>query len=341
MFVIQDVAAKGLTVVYGPPGSGKTSVAAKIADRVANRVLWISTNEPPGVLKKVFMRVGAKADKFYVFDFPRAFRGNIAKFVADHIHEYEALVIDSVDGITPREEKLEELVHGFLYQLAKDMPIVAVVEGAPKKVFYIADNLIRVGYKENALGHTVRYIKLVKSRFAPPSERFIFDFVEGVGLVYINTPKKPQVAKITLPEDASILGVGELYKSQIVGIYGRDKNALARRLQEVASAREVFYLSLFPPTTLPVDLEEDKMRVAATFKDIVEVVYNIYSGRLKLKVFVVSGLRDLERILGNDVVDYINAVVSVARYVDYVLDFELETDGARLTESFLDLKVRA
>ncbi len=90
-----------------------------------------------------------------------------------------------------------------------------------------------------------------------------------------------------------------------------------------------------------MDLEEDKMRVAATFKDIVEVVYNIYSGRLKLKVFVVSGLRDLERILGNDVVDYINAVVSVARYVDYVLDFELETDGARLTESFLDLKVRA
>ena len=327
-------------MVYGPPGSGKTSVAAKLADRVANRVLWISTNEPPGVLKEVFMRVGARADKFYVFDFPRAFRGNIAKFVADHIHEYEALVVDSVNGIAPRGEKLEELVHGFLYQLAKDMPIIAVVEGVHRQVFYIADNLVRVGYKENAVGHTVRYIKLVKSRFAPPSERLLFDFVEGVGLVYVYTPRRPQVAKIPLQEDASLLGVGELYKSQIVGVYGRDKKALAKKLEEVAAARDVFYLSLFPATTLPAELDEDKMRIATTFKDIVEVLYNIYSGRLKPWVFAVSGLRDLERVLGNDVVDYITAVASAAKYVDYVLDLELETEGARLSENFLDVKIR-
>ncbi|AET32890.1 hypothetical protein P186_1467 [Pyrobaculum ferrireducens] len=327
-------------MVYGPPGSGKTSVAAKLADKVANRVLWISTNEPPGVLKEVFMRVGARADKFYVFDFPRAFRGNIAKFVADHIHEYEALVVDSVNGIAPRGEKLEELVHGFLYQLAKDMPIIAVVEGVHRQVFYIADNLVRVGYKENAVGHTVRYIKLVKSRFAPPSERLLFDFVEGVGLVYVYTPRRPQVAKIPLQEDASLLGLGELYKSQIVGVYGRDKKALAKKLEEIAAARDVFYLSLFPATTLPAELDEDKMRIATTFKDIVEVLYNIYTGRLKPWVFAVSGLRDLERVLGNDVVDYITAVASAAKYVDYVLDLELETEGARLSENFLDVKIR-
>ncbi|WP_237179358.1 RAD55 family ATPase [Pyrobaculum ferrireducens] len=333
-------ASRGFTVVYGPPGSGKTSVAAKLADKVANRVLWISTNEPPGVLKEVFMRVGARADKFYVFDFPRAFRGNIAKFVADHIHEYEALVVDSVNGIAPRGEKLEELVHGFLYQLAKDMPIIAVVEGVHRQVFYIADNLVRVGYKENAVGHTVRYIKLVKSRFAPPSERLLFDFVEGVGLVYVYTPRRPQVAKIPLQEDASLLGLGELYKSQIVGVYGRDKKALAKKLEEIAAARDVFYLSLFPATTLPAELDEDKMRIATTFKDIVEVLYNIYTGRLKPWVFAVSGLRDLERVLGNDVVDYITAVASAAKYVDYVLDLELETEGARLSENFLDVKIR-
>jgi RecA-superfamily ATPases implicated in signal transduction len=305
VFVVQEVAARGFTVVYGPPGSGKTSVAAKIADKVANRVLWISTNETPGALKGAFLRVGASAEKFYVFDFPRSFRGNIAKFIADHIHEYEALVVDTVNGIAPREEKLEELVHGFLYQLSKDMPIIAVVEGAPKQIFYIADNLIRVSYKENALGHTVRYLKLVKSRFAPPSERYIFDFLEGVGLVYVYFNKKPMVAETPLPEDASLLGVEELYKSQIVGIQSSDKRRLAEKLEEVATSRDVFYLSLFPPTTLPVDLDEERVRVATTFKDIIEVVYNIYSGRIKPRVFAVSGLRDLERLLGNDVVDYV------------------------------------
>jgi len=339
VFQIQDVVSRGFTVIYGPPGSGKTSVAAKIADKVANRVMWISTNETQGALKEVLMRVGAKVDKFYIFDFPRAFRGNIAKFIADHIYEYEALVVDAVNGIAPREEKLEELVHGFLYQLSKNMPIVAVVEGRPLKIFYLADNLVRVGYRENALGHTVRYIKLVKSRFSPPSERLLFDFVEGVGLVYIYPNKKPQAAKVPLPEDAALLGVEELYKSSVVGIYGSDKKKLAKRLEEIAAKRDVFYLSLFPPTTLPVEIEEEKMLVATTFKDVVEVAYNIYSGRIKARVLAVSGLRDVERMVGNDVVDYITVVSSIARYVDYVIDFEIGEGAGRLSEIFLDAKV--
>jgi hypothetical protein len=338
--IIQDVAARGFTAIYGPPGSGKTSVAAKLADRVANRVLWISTNETPASLKGTFLRVGASVEKFYVFDFPRSFRGNIAKFIADHIHEYDALVVDTVNDIAPREEKLEELVHGFLYQLSRDMPIITVVEGAPRQVFYIADNLIRVSYKENALGHTIRYLKLVKSRSAPPSERYLFDFLEGVGLVYVYLNKKPMVAKTALPEDAALLGVEELYRSQIVGVYGADKKKLAKKLEELAASREVFYLSLFPPTTLPAELEEDKIRVATTFRDIIEVIYNIYSERMRPKVFAVSGLRDLERLLGNDVVDYVNAVASVARFVDYIADFEIDGGGGWVTEAFLDAKIR-
>jgi hypothetical protein len=338
--IIQDVVARGFTAIYGPPGSGKTSVAAKFADRVANRVLWISTNETPASLKGTFLRVGASAEKFYIFDFPRSFRGNIAKFIADHIHEYDALVVDTVNGTAPREEKLEELVHGFLYQLSRDMPIITVVEGVPRQVFYIADNLIRVSYKENALGHTVRYLKLVKSRSAPPSERYLFDFLEGVGLVYVYLNKKPMVAKTALPEDAALLGVEELYRSQIVGVYGADKKKLAKKLEELAASREVFYLSLFPPTTLPAELEEDKIRVATTFRDIVEVIYNIYSGRMRPKVFAVSGLRDLERLLGNDVVDYVNTVASVARFVDYIVDFELDGGGGWVREAFLDAQIR-
>lgn len=339
VFVLQEVSARGFTAIYGPPGSGKTSVAARIADRLANRVLWISTNEPPAVLKSILSRVGAKVEKFYIFDFPRPFRGNIAKFIADHIHEYEALVVDTVNGIAPREEKLEELVHGFLYQLAKDVPVIAVVEGVSRQIFHIADNLVKVVSKENALGHTIRYLKLVKSRYAPPSERFIFDFIDGVGLVYIYTNRKPQVVKMALHEDAALLGVAELYKSQIVGFYSRDKWKLAKKLEELSASRDVYYLSLFPPTTLPADIDEEKMKIAATFRDIVEVVYNVYSGRLKPKVLAVSGLRDIERIVGNGVLDYINVVASVAKYVDYVVDFEIQDEGGWLSEVFLDLKI--
>ena len=339
MLIIQEVCARGFTAIYGPPGSGKTSVAARIADKVASKILWISTNEPPSTLKLSLSRVGAKVDKFYIFDFPRPFRGNIAKFIADHIHEYEALVVDTINGIAAREEKLEELVHGFLYQLAKDIPVIAIVEDRPRQIFYIADNLIRVSSRENKLGHTIRYIKLVKSRFAPPSEKYIFDFLEGVGLVYIYVNKKPQVPKITLVEDSSLLGVSELYKSQIVGIYSKDKWRLVKKLEELAAARDVFYLSLFPPTTLPAELDEEKMRVAATFRDIVEVIYDIYTGRKKPSVFAVSGLKDVERIVGIGIVDYINTLASVARYVDYIVDLELYDGSGGLSETFVDIKI--
>jgi hypothetical protein len=134
--------------------------------------------------------------------------------------------------------------------------------------------------------------------------------------------------------------VEELYRSQIAGVYGADKKKLAKKLEELAASREVFYLSLFPPTTLPAELEEDKIRVATTFRDVIEVIYNIYSGRIRPKVFAVSGLRDLERLLGNDVVDYVNAVASVARFVDYIVDFELDGGGGWVTETFLDAKIR-
>jgi hypothetical protein len=68
-------------------------------------------------------------------------------------------------------------------------------------------------------------------------------------------------------------------------------------------------------------------------------MYN-YSGRIKPRVFAVSGLRDLERLLGNDAVDYVNAVASVARFVDYVIDLELDGGGGWVTETFLDVKIR-
>jgi hypothetical protein len=57
-------------------------------------------------------------------------------------------------------------------------------------------------------------------------------------------------------------------------------------------------------------------------------------------VFAVTGLRDLERLLGNDVVDYVNAVASVARFVDYIVNLELGRDGDWVTEAILDAKVR-
>jgi MoxR-like ATPase len=44
---IAEAAARGMTLIYGPPGCGKTSVAMRLASRLEGRVMWVSTAEGP------------------------------------------------------------------------------------------------------------------------------------------------------------------------------------------------------------------------------------------------------------------------------------------------------
>ena len=69
-----EVAARGLTLIYGPPGCGKTSVAMRLASRLEGRVMWVSTAEGPDLLAQVARRLGVDSSKFNFWIFRVLFR---------------------------------------------------------------------------------------------------------------------------------------------------------------------------------------------------------------------------------------------------------------------------
>lgn len=161
-----EAAKRDMTLIYGLPGAGKTSLAMVLASRVANRVMWISTTEGPHLLKQTARSLALQEEKFAFFDFPRAFREDIAKYIVDHAGEYDALVLDSPNGLATYK-KIDVITHSVLYQISHEKPVITIAEEETPRVAYIADHVIHVWYRRNKLGHTIRYMQLENKNNAP------------------------------------------------------------------------------------------------------------------------------------------------------------------------------
>ncbi|MCX8137923.1 RAD55 family ATPase [Pyrobaculum aerophilum] len=147
MAEILDIAKRGMSLIYGPPGSGKTSLALRVASRIADRVLWISTSEGPELLREAAKRLAVDPAKFDFYDFPRAFQQDIARYILDHAPSYGAVVVDSVEGVTGRQN-IDVVAHSVLYQISKEKPVILVAEEETPRVAYIADHVVHVWYRK-------------------------------------------------------------------------------------------------------------------------------------------------------------------------------------------------
>jgi len=309
---IGEVVHEGLTLIYGPPGAGKTSVAMRLADRLGNRVMCISTTEGPNFLALAAKRVGANPDKFAFLDFPRVFREDIVKYVLEHAHEYDVVVVDSVNGLASSTSSLEKLAHSIFYQLSRGRPVILVAEEEPRNLHYIADHVVHVWYKINSMGHLIRYVQLEKSRRRPPGPRYIFDIVEGEGIVYLKMASTSGHQGI-IKDDK--LGVEAPLKSPIC-IGAPSVKKVLNILSKIKD--EALFLKIGPWTSYRgLEIKNDQEVVASTFYTFFELWSKLEGGRLpKMRYLVVSGLLNLSE---DEVYDYLYILYALQNYFDFLV----------------------
>ena len=245
---------RGVTLVCGPPGAGKTMFTTWYTYNRYRKVFWVSVFEDEVSFRRNAASFGYDFGERLVFwEAPvagaEAFFSTLLDAVA--CERPEALVIDSVTEVLAAGGGLD-IIHNVLYRAVKqsgvDVFLTAEKDVAPK-VAYIADNVVELIYEVYPYGAVreavVRKIRGGRAGFSLP-----FLIREGRGILFL-APAAPAKAAVERLETGTCLdeAVGGLYKGllhAVVGPVGAGKTWLilkaAKALKE--RGRGVVYITV-------------------------------------------------------------------------------------------------
>jgi DNA repair protein RadA/Sms len=164
---------RGFTLMYGPPGSGKTSLALYAAARMGQRVMYVGFYETVDKVREKIKGLGLDLSKFVVFDYLSI--SNVDVLLSNVVDAYEKTSPDVVilDGINalPQSREAAASVYRIFHT-----PTIAIGEEqiAGSHFAYIADTLLEVSQVFHR-GARYRKIRVVKTRLGPsPGAEFYF-----------------------------------------------------------------------------------------------------------------------------------------------------------------------
>ncbi len=162
-----DLFREGLSLIYGRPGSGKTSLMLYIFGSVLKRrTLWVSLYETREQIARETAALGLNADNVDVVDLVAVSpKEALVDAVVDRIHRYDALVVDGVNALGSHRE-----ISAVLHRMARNVPITVIGERDLKEspLAYVADNIVEVTHVLKGSGQ-YRYIRVLKSRGRSPT----------------------------------------------------------------------------------------------------------------------------------------------------------------------------
>ncbi|MEL9989944.1 MAG: AAA family ATPase [Thermoproteus sp.] len=328
-----DVMYEGMSLIYGPPGSGKTSFAIRLASRAKGQVLWISASESDELFNLALKRLNVSPKKFQFYHFPRTFRENITKYIMDHAGQYSMVVVDPIDGVVPQDSESATFVHSTLYQVAQQIPVVVTAEREHKRLKYVVDHVVKVWYRINSQGHLIRYMQLIKSRKRPPSPRYIFDIIDGVGIAWAKPVERVTAENVEYIHDER-LGINT-FRGAEIGVFSQNEWKLAEKIQPLLD-NENSYLLVLSPFSISRRLRapSERVVVASSFNDFMKFITKIGLGEIKPKYLIVTGLVPLDLLNPGDALDYLIAIGAVSSSIELVI-FADVADSSQIRKSYV------
>jgi len=278
---------RGVTLVCGPPGAGKTTFTAWYTYNNYGKVFWVSVFEDEESFRRNMASFGYEFGERLIFwEAPLAgvepFFNTLLETVARE--RPEALVIDSITEILAAGGGLDVL-HNILYRTVKrwgvDVFLTAEKEVAAK-IAYVADNVIELVYEVYPYG-AVREALVKKIRGGRAGCSLPYVIREGKGLTFLalETPAKEGLERL---ETGTCLdeAVGGIYRGllhALVGPVGAGKTWLmlkvARALEErgkraiyiAVSGAGAVYAERFGVNTVDVGLNVEELFTAVASVD--------------------------------------------------------------------------
>jgi KaiC/GvpD/RAD55 family RecA-like ATPase len=164
---------RGFSLMYGPPGSGKTSLALYAAAQMGQKVMYVGFYETVDKVQEKIKGLGLDLSKFVVLDYLSI--SNVDVLLSNVVDEYEktspdVVILDGINALPQSREAAASIYRIF------HTPTVAIGEEqiAGSHFAYIADTLLEVSQVFHR-GARYRKIRVVKTRLGPsPGAEFYF-----------------------------------------------------------------------------------------------------------------------------------------------------------------------
>lgn len=190
-----------LSLIGGEPGTGKSTLALTIADKIANfgiKVLYVSAEESASQIKMRADRIKSKS-KLLLLAIETAIE-NIVKIINKEkpglviVDSIQTVYKQDVDSVAGSINQVRESCAHLLYTAKKtNIPIIIIghvtKEGmiaGPKMLEHIVDAVM---YFESEKYYKLKILRAVKNRFGSTNEIGIFE-MGGDGIKEVNSPSK-------------------------------------------------------------------------------------------------------------------------------------------------------
>jgi len=227
---------RGVTAIYGRPGTGKTSLAMRIAhERIAEgqNVLWVSIYEDRETFFRNAAALGYNLSKAEFWDMifvkPEIILNQIVSAASQG--NYGLVVVDSISALVENIQSREYLINA-VYRVFKPSNIdfigIAEEESATP-LDYIADNLLRMEVRlENGVAERRMYVMKARGRRA--GYYVEFDILEGQGVVFLDDLPRPVAREPwERPVDSLFSAVGSVRGGRAYLFAGRGLTPLLAR----------------------------------------------------------------------------------------------------------------